>query len=74
MISTGTLMLGKALLTAGAILGFCVWQLLALRRLRRQREAARTVPIDRPAPPSSGPDAQPAPPGSTAPPAGDARP
>jgi hypothetical protein len=38
MISTGTLMLGKALLTAAALLGFCVWQLAALRRLRRERE------------------------------------
>jgi len=39
MISTGTLMLGKALLTASALLGFCIWQLLTLRRLRREREA-----------------------------------
>lgn len=41
MISTGTLMLGKALLTASAALGFCFWQLWALRRdrLSRQDEA-----------------------------------
>jgi hypothetical protein len=38
MISTGTLMLGKALLTAGAILGFCIWQLALLRRMRKARE------------------------------------
>ncbi|WP_462322954.1 hypothetical protein [Halochromatium sp.] len=38
MISTGTLMLGKALLTAAALLGFGFWQLAALRRLRRERE------------------------------------
>jgi hypothetical protein len=39
MISTGTLMLGKALLTAAALLGFGFWQLATLRRLRREREA-----------------------------------
>jgi uncharacterized protein HemX len=39
VISTGTLMLGKALLTAAALLGFGVWQLHQLRRLRREREA-----------------------------------
>lgn len=39
MISTGELMLGKALLTAAAIFGFCLWQLRNLRRLRREREA-----------------------------------
>jgi hypothetical protein len=39
MISTGTLMLGKALLTATALLGFGFWQLATLRRLRREREA-----------------------------------
>lgn len=38
MISTGTLMLLKALLTATALLGLCVWQLAVLRRLRRERE------------------------------------
>lgn len=38
MISTATLMLGKALLTAAALLGFGFWQLAALRRLRRERE------------------------------------
>lgn len=38
MISTGTLMLSKALLTAAALLGFGFWQLAALRRLRRERE------------------------------------
>jgi hypothetical protein len=43
MISTGTLMLGKALLTAAALLGFCIWQLRTLRRLRREREAARAA-------------------------------
>jgi hypothetical protein len=41
MISTGTLMLGKALLTAGAVLGFCVWQLALLRRMRKAREQER---------------------------------
>lgn len=41
MISTGTLMLGKALLTAGAMLGFCIWQLALLRRMRKSREAER---------------------------------
>jgi hypothetical protein len=38
MISTGELMLGKAMLTVAAVLGFCIRQLLALRRLRRARE------------------------------------
>ena len=41
MISTGTLMLGKALLTAGAALGFCIWQLALLRRMRKAREQKR---------------------------------
>lgn len=40
MISTGTLMLGKALLTAGAIMGFLLWQLRVLRRMREE-DAAR---------------------------------
>jgi cytochrome oxidase assembly protein ShyY1 len=39
VISTGTLMLGKALLTAAALLGFGFWQLHQLRRLRRERSA-----------------------------------
>ena len=47
MISTGTLMLGKALLTAAALLGFCIWQLRTLRRLRREREAARAAAVAR---------------------------
>lgn len=41
MISTSTLMLLKALLTAAALLGFGFWQLATLRRLRREREARR---------------------------------
>ena len=46
MISTGTLMLGKALLTAGAALGFCFWQLWVLRRdrIRRREEAGQGEP------------------------------
>ncbi|MBK1645437.1 hypothetical protein CKO25_12435 [Thiocapsa imhoffii] len=46
MISTGTLMLGKALLTAGAIMGFLLWQLHVLRRMKREdaaRKAAQTA-------------------------------
>jgi hypothetical protein len=39
MISTGTLMLGKALLTAGAIMGFLLWQLWVLRKMKREDEA-----------------------------------
>lgn len=39
MISTGTLVLLKALLTAAALLGFGFWQLANLRRLKREREA-----------------------------------
>lgn len=31
MMSTGTLMLGKAILAAVAVMGFCVWQLRSLR-------------------------------------------
>ena len=41
MISTGTLMLLKALLTASVLLGLCIWQLLVLRRLRRERDARK---------------------------------
>jgi hypothetical protein len=50
MISTGTLMLLKALLTASVLLGLCAWQLLVLRRLRREREARKRAesPGDRP--------------------------
>lgn len=44
MISTGTLMLLKALLTAAALLGLCIQQLLALRRLRCEREAPQPEP------------------------------
>lgn len=43
MISTGTLMLLKALLTACVLLGLCIWQLLVLRRLRREREARKRL-------------------------------
>lgn len=63
MISTGTLMLAKALLTAAALLGFGFWQLRQLRRLRRQREQEReagtrdrsAAGADRP-PPDADPD------------------
>lgn len=43
MISTGTLMLGKALLTAGAIMGFLIWQLRALHKMRRADEARKAA-------------------------------
>jgi hypothetical protein len=43
MISTGTLMLGKALLTAGAIMGFLLWQLWVLRRMKRDDEARKAA-------------------------------
>jgi hypothetical protein len=43
MISTGTLMLGKALLTAGAIMGFLLWQLWVLRRMKREDEAKKAA-------------------------------
>jgi hypothetical protein len=52
MISTGTLMLGKALLTAGAIMGFLLWQLRVLRRMREEdaaRKAAAEQAHPRPA-------------------------
>lgn len=49
MISTGQLMLGKALLTAAALLGFGIWQLLVLRRLRREREQRRAAESSQPA-------------------------
>lgn len=42
MISTESLMAGKALLTAAALLGFCVWQLRSLRRMKQRDAAART--------------------------------
>lgn len=41
MISTGTLMAGKAILTASAVLGFCFLQLRALRRMKERDEATR---------------------------------
>jgi hypothetical protein len=43
MISTGTLMLGKALLTAGAIMGFLLWQLWVLRKMKREDEARKAA-------------------------------
>ncbi|NEV60582.1 hypothetical protein [Thiorhodococcus minor] len=50
MISTGTLMLGKALLTASAALGLCFWQLWVLRRDKRRRESdSRDRPDESPA-------------------------
>ncbi len=39
MISTGTLMLCKALLTAGAIMGFLLRELWLLRRMKREDAA-----------------------------------
>jgi hypothetical protein len=41
MISTGTLMLCKALLTAGAIMGFLLRELWLLRRMKREDEARK---------------------------------
>lgn len=49
MISTESLMAGKALLTAAALLGFCVWQLRSLRRMKQQDAAAR-APQEAPEP------------------------
>lgn len=46
MISTGTLMLGKALLTASAALGFCFWQLWILRRDKRRCQEERRDDTD----------------------------
>jgi hypothetical protein len=43
MISTGTLMLCKALLTAGAIMGFLLRQLWVLRRMKRDEEARKAA-------------------------------
>ncbi len=43
MISTGTLMLCKALLTAGAIMGFLLRELWLLRRMRREDEARKAA-------------------------------
>ncbi|WP_200181680.1 hypothetical protein [Ectothiorhodospira mobilis] len=37
MIDTTTLVLGKGLLTAGVLLGFCAWQIVAVRRALRER-------------------------------------
>jgi hypothetical protein len=42
MISTGTLMLCEALLTAGAIMGFLLRELWLLRRMKREDEARKT--------------------------------
>jgi hypothetical protein len=44
MISTGTLMLAKALLTAGVIMGFLLRELWLLRRMRRENEARKAEP------------------------------
>ncbi|RKT46360.1 hypothetical protein [Thiocapsa rosea] len=41
MISTGTLMLLKALLTAGVIMGFLLRELWLLRRMNREDEARK---------------------------------
>jgi hypothetical protein len=41
MISTGTLMVGKALLTATVLSGFGVFQLVALKRMKRRDEEAK---------------------------------
>lgn len=43
MISTGTLMLCKALLTAGAIMGFLLRELWLLRRMKREDEARKAA-------------------------------
>jgi hypothetical protein len=43
MISTGTLMLCKALLTTGAIMGFLLRELWLLRRMRREDEARKAA-------------------------------
>lgn len=57
MISTETLMAGKALLTATALLGFGFWQLHALRQLKRQKDTPKPgkngvdVPNSRPGTP-----------------------
>jgi hypothetical protein len=41
MISTGTLMLAKALLTAGVIMGFLLRELWLLRRMKREDEVRK---------------------------------
>lgn len=41
MISTDTLMLGKATLTFGVLLGFFVWQYAAMQHLKKRREDQR---------------------------------
>lgn len=41
MISTDTLMLGKATLTFGVLLGFFVWQYAAMQQLKKRREGQR---------------------------------
>ncbi|CRI68058.1 hypothetical protein THIOKS1910023 [Thiocapsa sp. KS1] len=43
MISTGTLMLCKALLTAGAIMGFLLRELWLLRRMKREDDARKAA-------------------------------
>jgi hypothetical protein len=59
MISTGTLMLGKALLTAGAIMGFLLWQLWVLKKMKRE-DAARKAAAERSSNPASGEPESPA--------------
>jgi hypothetical protein len=47
MISTDTLMLGKATLTFGVLLGFFVWQFTSMQRLKKRREEARRAEAEK---------------------------
>jgi hypothetical protein len=47
MISTDTLMLGKATLTFGVLLGFFVWQFASMQRLKKRREDARRAEAEK---------------------------
>jgi hypothetical protein len=38
----------QALLFFGSAMGFCIWQLAVMRRIRREDEAARTREDERP--------------------------
>lgn len=55
MISTDTLMLGKATLTFGLLLGFFVWQYAAMQRLKKRREDARRAEEEKARQPASKP-------------------
>lgn len=50
MDATGLVKAIEALLVGGAVLGFCWWQIRAVRRLQRAREAAERKAAQDPPP------------------------